>query len=54
MFADGPSVEIMTHFYLKLDYLVLQIYFNGGLMALSATTVTLSVSATVLNVCGSK
>lgn len=43
MSADGPSVEIMTRFYLKLDYLVLQIYFNGGLMALSATTVTVSV-----------
>lgn len=43
MSADGPSVEIMTCFYLKLDYLVLQIYFNGELMALSATTVTVSV-----------
>lgn len=54
MFADGPSVEIMTHFYLKLDYLVLQIYFNGELMALLATPVTLSASTTVLNVCGNK
>lgn len=43
MSADGPSVEIMTCFYLKLDYLVLQIYFNGALMALSATTITVSV-----------
>lgn len=48
------SVEIMTRFYLKLDSLVLQIYFNGELMALSATTVTVSASATLLNVCGNK
>lgn len=51
---DGPSVEIMTHFYLKLDYLVLQIYFNGELMALSAAVVTVSALATVLNICGNK
>lgn len=54
MSADGPSVEIMTRFYLKVDYLVLQIYFNGELMALAATTVTMSASATVVNVCGNK
>lgn len=50
--ADGPSVEIMTYLYLKEDYLALQIYFNGELMALSATTLTLIMFTTVLNVCG--